>query len=220
LLPACGMCSPNASTSPAATRRHWSSRSVSLPRLVFPRRCIRARAAALGCRIRNIGWSHSARRCVRRGHARRVTGGQLCGSIARAGPPSPRGRTIVSWSLCDAHRACIRVGPTTAYRRSRRRVGAARPALTMMAPSVRQRSRTHPLCGKPAYLVRSSAVVARGGLYAFVGADFPEWSSARRPLSRRVSGCADSCQQRLNSGSGSICVIVALWGWAPVCARR
>jgi len=134
LLAACGMCSPNASTSPAATRRHWSSRSVSLPRLVFPRRCIRARAAALGCRIRNIGWSHSARRCVRRGHARRVTGGQLCGSIARAGPPSPRGRTIVSWSLCDAHRACIRVGPTTAYRRSRRRVGAARPALTMMAP--------------------------------------------------------------------------------------
>jgi len=136
------------------------------------------------------------------------------------GTPVPRGRTIVSWSLCDAHRACIRVGPTTAYRRSRRRVGAARPALTMMAPSVRQRSRTHPLCGKPAYLVRSSAVVARGGLYAFVGADFPEWSSARRPLSRRVSGCADSCQQRLNSGSGSICVIVALWGWAPVCARR
>jgi hypothetical protein len=57
----------------------------------------------------------------------------------------------------------------------------------------------HPLCEKPAYLVRSLAVVARGGLSAFVGADFPEWSSARRPLSRRVSGCADSCQQRLNS---------------------
>jgi hypothetical protein len=41
-------------------------------------------------RIRSIERGHSARRCVRRGHARRVTGGQVSGPIARAGHPSPR----------------------------------------------------------------------------------------------------------------------------------